>query len=318
MFEAQWNQVATWATKNAPQLLFAGGITSGFASTVVACRATLKAGKIIDEAEKHKIEIEHAKQAAKNSEGAVSYTDKDVARDHLVLYIQTVAKFGKLYAPAIVLGGAAVFLLTKSQNIVQQRNAGLAAALTATTTAFNEYRGRVREEYGVEKDLELRHGKVMVEEPIIDKNGKDTGRTKQVAKHSGHPSMYAKCFDETNPNWSRNSPETNAFFLKCAQNWLNDQLQGKGHLFLNEVYDQIGMERTPAGAVVGWIRGEGDDRVDFGMWRDENMDSMYEFMTGNGGIWLDFNVQGEIYHRLDEIQQGKRHPKLALGRARDL
>ena len=298
MFEAQLSKLVIQAQKNAPQLLFTGDIMTGIASTVAACRATLKVQDVITEAEKSKAHIAEGVRINKESEGAIQYSSQDRNRDTLVLYIQTAVKFGKLYGPAVVLGVASVAMLTKSHRILNERNAGLAAALTATTTAFEEYRRRIVDEYGEEKDRELRHGKVLVEESVIDKNGKDTGRTKQVPKAAG-VSMYARLFDRDNNNWTHASPETNLFFLRCQQNWLNDRLQARGHVFLNEVYDSLGMERTPAGAVVGWIRGEGDNEIDFGVWRDSNMEGTYNFMTGlDDSILLDFNVQGTIWDRI--------------------
>ena len=42
-------------------------------------------------------------------------------------------------------------------------------------------------------------------------------------------------------------------YLKQKQRELNDRLQINKHLFLNEVYDALGLERTTEGAIVGWI-----------------------------------------------------------------
>ena len=87
-------------------------------------------------------------------------------------------------------------------------------------------------------------------------------------------------------------------FLLRQQNYANDLLKSKGHLFLNEVYDMIGIPRTKAGQVVGWIYDEknpvGDNFVDFGI-IDIHKERNRAFMNGyEKNVLLDFNVDGNI------------------------
>lgn len=107
-------------------------------------------------------------------------------------------------------------------------------------------------------------------------------------------SQYAKIFDDTCVGWTNDS-EYNMLFLKTQQNYCNSLLKVKGHLFLNEVYDILGIARTKAGEVVGWVYDEknpiGDNVVDFGLMHDYN----YDFINGyNYTTILDFNVDGNI------------------------
>ncbi len=107
-------------------------------------------------------------------------------------------------------------------------------------------------------------------------------------------SQYAKIFDDTCVGWTNDS-EYNMLFLKTQQNYCNSLLKVKGHLFLNEVYDILGIARTKAGEVVGWVYDEknpiGDNVVDFGLMHDYN----YDFINGyNYTAILDFNVDGNI------------------------
>lgn len=110
-------------------------------------------------------------------------------------------------------------------------------------------------------------------------------------------SQYAKIFDDSCVGWTKDS-EYNMYFLKSQQDYCNDKLKAKGHLFLNEVYDILGFPRTKAGAVVGWVYDEknpiGDNFVDFGLF-GMNDDRNYDFVSGfkNTAI-LDFNVDGNI------------------------
>ena len=111
-------------------------------------------------------------------------------------------------------------------------------------------------------------------------------------------SIYARFFDESRAAWTNDS-EHNYMFLKLQQDYANDMLKCRGYMFLNEVYDMLGIERSKAGQVVGWIYDQenaiGDNYIDFGL-RDERNS---EFINGNKrSVLLDFNVDGCI---LDKI-----------------
>lgn len=66
------------------------------------------------------------------------------------------------------------------------------------------------------------------------------------------PIVVHNAFDTTNLNW-QDAMEYNVYFLRVVQNTANDMLCARGHLFLNEVYDLIGLRRTPQGAIGGWL-----------------------------------------------------------------
>jgi hypothetical protein len=86
----------------------------------------------------------------------------------------------------------------------------------------------------------------------------------------------------------------NATFIRIQQQWANDMLMGTGYIFLNEVYKMLGLEPTPAGQLVGWVKGNGDDYIDFGI-----LDDPYEgmrFVSGDeASVLLDFNVDGVVW-----------------------
>lgn len=110
-------------------------------------------------------------------------------------------------------------------------------------------------------------------------------------------SQYARIFNDSCVGWTKD-PEYNMRLLKEKQNYCNNLLKSKGHLFLNEVYDILGIPRTKAGAFVGWVYDEknpiGDNFVDFGIY-DTNDERNFDFINGykNTAI-LDFNVDGNI------------------------
>jgi hypothetical protein len=169
--------------------------------------------------------------------------------------------------------------------VLEKRNASLSAAYSALTLSYNEYRKRVMDQYGNEKELDIYHA-------AKDETLKEDGMTIKIKRADPNNwSPYAKFFDESNQNWKRNS-ELNRMFVQCQQTWANDVLKGRGHIFLNEVYDMLGFPRTQAGQMVGWVWGNGDDFIDFGLYEAASS----QFINGwEQSIILDFNVDGEIH-----------------------
>lgn len=222
------------------------------------------------------------------------YSDMDRQRDLVVVYLRATVQLGKLYAPSIALGALAIASFTSAHKIQKSRIAGITAAYVALQKGFDEYRGRVRKELGENKDREFLYG-VTEERETITKKG---GTPKEIVrKKAGEPSVYARLFDESNPNWSR-QPEYNVTFLRAQQNYLNDLLKSRGHVLLNDAYDALGIDRTPAGSQVGWLylRGTGDDIVDFGIWDSPDRDKILNFLDNSrGAVMLDFNVDGVIW-----------------------
>lgn len=278
------------AQKASPELLLGAGIVGLVGSTVLACRATLKMDEVM--------ELSKSKLAMVKNLEHEDYSEKDRSRDISLVYFQSSVKIVKLYAPAIVVGGLSIYALTSSHSILTKRNVALTAAYGALEEGFNQYRARVVEKYGEEEDRNLRYGTREVE--IVDP---ETKKKKTVTRVStDEPSIYARFFDAYSPSWSKN-PETNLFFLKCQQNYANDLLRAKGHLFLNEVYDMLNIPRSKAGAVVGWLLSADsstDNFVNFGVF-DGKTQVVRDFVNGlESAILLDFNVDGVIYDKLDE------------------
>jgi len=169
----------------------------------------------------------------------------------------------------------------------------------ALEKGFNEYRARVISKYGEDEDRDLRYGTREIETEV-------RGKKKKITRVGlGEPSIYARFFDVSSPSWSK-EPEYNLIFLKCQQNYANDLLHARGHVFLNEVYDMLGIPRSKAGAVVGWLLGVGDDFINFGVF-DDRSDKARDFVNGfEGSILLDFNVDGVVYDRIEfEDSQGR-------------
>lgn len=276
--------------KNSPKLLFVGGVAGMVGSTVLACRGTLKLEAVID---KTQSDLEASKEVAKSHPD--QYSENDRRKDTAIIYVRSGAEIAKLYGPAFILGSLSIAALTKSHNMLTERNAALTAAYVALDRGFKEYRQRVVEKYGEDADRDLRYDAQKVE--IEDESGK---KKKALRVGPGGASQYARFFDEYSTSWSKD-PETNRLFLHCQQNLANDLLHARGHLFLNEVYGMLGMDHTSAGAVVGWISGgDGDNYVDFGVFIPDADDRVRDFVNGReGSVLVDFNVDGIIWDKID-------------------
>jgi hypothetical protein len=179
--------------------------------------------------------------------------------------------------------------------MLQERNLALTAAYAAVDRAFEGYRAQVVERYGEEEDRELHQRSITAQLAGYDDAGQPVPRKLDPNGHS----VYARFFDQMSTSWSK-EPEYNFVFLKHKQNWFNDLLHARGHIFLNEVYDELGLQRSRAGAVVGWILSDDSDNyVDLGIFDDTG--NARNFVNGReGAILLDFNVDGVIFDKIRE------------------
>lgn len=273
--------------KQSPHIFFGVGVAGTITSTVLACRATLKLSEKLDEIKQRVNDVKTIEEltlkASPSADHAAIVNER--RKDMAYVYIHGGVELTKLYAPAAIVGVASIACLTGSHIQLTKRNTALMAAYATLQKAYDEYRSRVREQLGDEKELELHRG---VTTEVI--KGEEV---KSVDPNSRSP--YSVFFDEYSPNWQKD-PELNRLFITCQQNYANNLLRARGHIFLNEVYDMLGVERTKAGAVVGWVIGEtGDNFVDFGIYEAYNS----RFVNGmERSIILDFNVDGVIYDKI--------------------
>lgn len=282
--------------KHSPEILVVAGIAGTVVSAVLACKATTKVAEILDET-KGTLDTIHEGMET----GAINgqeYTTEDGKKDTVVVYAQTGMKLAKLYAPAIILGTLSITSILASNNILRKRNVALGAAYAAIDKSFKEYRGRVIERFGEQVDTELKYGikAKKFEEIEVDP---ETGKEKKVKKtvmvaDPNLQSDYAVYFDSKSRNYETN-PDYNRMFLKAQQAFANDKLHTRGHLFLNEVLDDLDLPRTPAGQIVGWTKDGPDGYVNF---RIVEVERETEDGRHEPALLLDFNVEGNIWEKM--------------------
>lgn len=282
--------------KHSPEILVVAGVAGVVTSAVMACKATTKLSTVLEES---KEQIDQIHEYVEENGYTEKYSEEDSKKDLTIVYTQSALKLVKLYGPAVVLGTASIVAILGGHNILRKRNVALAAAYTTLDRGFKEYRSRVIDRFGKELDHELRYNikSKQIEEVVKNEDGTETIVNKTVDVVDPNTiSDYAKWFDETCAGWTKD-PEYNLMFLKDQQRFANDRLKSRGHLFLNEVYDMVGIDRTKAGQAVGWIYDEkhpvGDNFVDFGIYEIDR--AKRDFVNGTEKrILLDFNVDGPI------------------------
>ena len=285
--------------KYSPEILLGAGITLMGVGAFMACKATLRADVILDEHNDKMSRINTTKDMAERKEAI--YTEDEYRRDVAVTWTQTLVGFGKLYAPAIGTAALGVGCILWSHRILSGRVMALGAAYKVIESQFSNYRKNVTENFGEEVDKQMRYGLHNHEVTVTEKDENGNDITKVTDSVAGldlsEASDYARYFDETNPNWNRD-PERNMMFIKTQMAFANDLLNSRGHVFLNEVYDLLDFPRTKAGAVVGWVKGNGDDYADFLLYSagDPNRRAFVNGLTPS--TLIDFNVDGVIYDKI--------------------
>lgn len=282
-----FNNLRNGIRKNSPTILLVTGIAEVVGAAIWACITTAKSRDI-----------------SKNREEAILEVKEDVTRGELEekeskkiirnINFRAAADYAKRYIPSVALMTLGVVSLVGGHKINMNRNVSLVAAYASLKDAYDEYRHRVAEELGDEKENDLYSGncgeRVLVTTET-DANGKEQVVKRTEKNHIGKPlSPYAKLFDECNNNWEKDA-QGNLYFLRRQEEYANTMLQAKGVLFLNDVYASLGIPKTKAGQIVGWRykAGTGNDYVSFGL-------NDADFVNGHErSVWLDFNVDGPVF-----------------------
>lgn len=289
--------------KHSPEILVVAGIGTGIIAAIIACKQTIKANDIVAEARKSLQNIEDVKELAANNE--VEYTEENEQEDRKIIGMQVAVGMVKTYALPVGLGILSITCILAGHHILKKRNVALAAAYSALSTDFMNYRKRVVDKYGKDVDFMLKNGleKQIVANQVVDPETGEVKETKEeVLTYEGDKlSQYARVFDEVGSTQWTPSADHNRAFLLMEQNYFNERIRTRGYIFLNEVYERLGFRPTKAGSVVGWVYQNADyEGIDFGIFTAHTQKAA-EFLEGTEpSIILDFNVQGDILSLVTE------------------
>ena len=286
--------------KASPEIMLAGGIIAGVATVVTACIATKKVieEKVVETAHK---DLDDIQLGIEDGNGNIIDDPKEKKKMSFRVYRKLIFNMAKAYGIPAFLLLLSVGLILGSHGVLKKRYVSTTLAYKALDEAFKDYRKRVKDAVGEEKEMHFFNGtEECGEVTVIDENG-DSHTEKDVQKV--HPKKNAPYeFDwnaRTAPgNWEANT-DYNLMFLRGIQNYANDLLHSRGHVFMNEVLDAIGLKRTPEGQAVGWLLDcGGDNYVDFGI-SEYYTDEFSDVQDGKiKNIHLNFNVDGVIWDKI--------------------
>lgn len=209
--------------QNSPEILTGIGITGMLTSTILAVKYTPKALDLIHEAEYTKGEELNRKEVIKTC--------------------------WKCYIPSALVATASVGCLIGANTVNSKRKTALAAACKITQSAFTEYKDKVKEVIGEEKEQEIRDK--------VAKNKIDKNPTSSEVIVTGNGSVL--CYDSISGRYFQSDVET----IRKAENTLNRRLMNDIYCSLNDFYDLLGLSYTSIGEEVGWNVDDGMIEIEF-------------------------------------------------------
>nr|DAU29165.1 MAG TPA: hypothetical protein [Caudoviricetes sp.] len=284
-------------SKHAPTIL---SITAS-AGVIATGYLAWKAGTRFEDVEGR--DWDRRKECLRNADTIPDEDVPKIERKNRILFILDTVR---TVAPAAIVGAATITMIYFSNSISKKRLAAMGAAYATLQTAFDGYKRTMVEALGkesVEKILKPKLPNVgkSAEEILSSDNKSDAANVSDAVVNSLKAlSPYARIIaEESSTCWDPNEDYTSQN-LAAVQLWANRRLERKGHLFLNEVFDQLGLSRTREGAVVGWLKnGEGDNYVSFGDFDA----SIYrvpsdDYTRVDSNFIVDFNVDGVIWDKI--------------------
>lgn len=284
-------------SKHAPTIL---SITAS-AGVVATGYLAWKAGTRFEDVEGR--DWDRRKECLRNADTIPDEDVPKIERKNRILFILDTVR---TVAPAAIVGAATITMIYFSNSISKKRLAAMGAAYATLQTAFDGYKRTMVEALGkesVDKILKPKLPNVgkSAEEILSSDNKSDAAHVSNAVVNSLKAlSPYARIIaEESSTCWDPNEDYTSQN-LAAVQLWANRRLERKGHLFLNEVFDQLGLSRTREGAVVGWLKnGEGDNYVSFGDFDA----SIYrvpsdDYTRVDSNFIVDFNVDGVIWDKI--------------------
>lgn len=247
------------AAKHSPLALTVTGVIGLGATAYLAYKSAHKIEAITDDIEERQRTAERMDDIIEEIQASKDMDPISVDIDHLheindelreleanfkpVDRRETIYRLGKAVAAPVATGVLSVCAIALSYYIQNNRILNLAASL-ATATAENAFfEKKYRETYGDDKYEEFI---TPTEEQEIEKDGKSK-KVKVQAKKDGN----GRWFSESN-EYASDDHDYNRQFIRTVEDRMQDKLFRNGYLVLNDVLDQLGFERSRAGALAGW------------------------------------------------------------------
>lgn len=144
----------------------------------------------------------------------------------------------KLYVPAAGVGVGSIGCIIMSNRISSKRIAAVAAAYTITEKAYSEYKDKVEETFGKNKERKVR------DDIAQDRVSAHPAERVYVARDGGEHLCYEKYMG----HYTRSSVEG----LNALRNEINEDLLQSDYVSLSSWYGPLGIPVTAASDTLGW------------------------------------------------------------------
>lgn len=164
---------------------------------------------------------------------------------------EVVKTAGPAYIPAVVTGAATVAAIFGANTLNKRQQASLMSAYALLDNSYKEYKDKVEDLYGKEVDTHVE------KEIAKDKFEENPVEVKDEANQLFYDTFSRRYFESTIENVQR------------AEYNLNRNIIQRDYAYVNEFYEELGMEPIDGGWDLGWSRGS-------------NLDCAWQ-------EWMDFN-----------------------------
>lgn len=209
-------------SRNSPAILTGLGCAGVLTTAILTGRATLRASEIL----------------------------KMEAPDEQLPAAEIVKLTWKVFIPPVLVGASSIACIIGANTINTHRNAALAALYSLSETAFREYKEKVVEEIGRNKELKVRDSIAqdrVTTNPVGDRTIIFTGNGEVL------------CYDALCDRYFKSSAEK----IRQQVLELNEDLRNDMWLDLNDLYYAIGLPSTKLGNQVGFDMDKGYIQVDY-------------------------------------------------------
>lgn len=240
-------------SQNSPTILTGVAVTGLITTTILGIRATPKALAIIDdylwnkyeEEVENRDEVSFAEWLGVDTDG---YSWKEKA--NYLTRRETIKLTWKLYLPTVAIGAVTIACIIGANRISLRRNAALASLYGITEAAFKEYRTKVVETIGKNKELKVRDD---ISGDHVKRNPPGTNEVIVTGKGN------VLCYDSLSGRYFKSDIEQ----IRRVVNELNRNMLSDMFLTLNELYYGIGLSGIALGDQMGWDIDKGMVEINF-------------------------------------------------------
>lgn len=209
--------------QNSPLILSVAAGIGTLVTAYLTARATFKAAEVI-----------------RNREESNEFYFKSLSRKELLIERTTLV--WKLYIPPVASGASTIACIVGSNRLGAQKLIAANAAFQVAENAFSEYREKVREVHGANKEQSIRdqiaEDKVKANAPAADVVLVGDGHVLSCELHTG------RYFNSTME------------ILRAAQNKINAKIISHPYATLTDFYYEVGLPITSSSSNIGWHEGK--------------------------------------------------------------